>query len=113
MKLLILLHCSSGCSRILHCMRYKLIAKEFIHLFKRPSFCFGEKEPIAHECNDVEDKEDVKIFKLDGAERLRGELCKDQVNCPICEGRDSIAEGADLDRKDLHLSLDPESVYYS
>lgn len=103
MKLLVLLHRNSGCSRILHCVRYKLIAKKLIHLFKRLSFRFGEKEPIAYKCDDVEDEENVEVFKLNGAERLRGKLCEDQVDCPVREGCDGITEGTNLDREDLNF----------
>lgn len=86
-------------------MRYKLIAKEHIHLFKRLSFRFREEEPIACEGNDVEDEEDIEVFKLYGAERLRGELCKDQVDCPVRECCNGITEGSDLNREDLNALL--------
>jgi hypothetical protein len=88
-------------------VRYKLITKKLIHLFKRLSFRFGKEEPIACKCDDIEDEEDVEVLKLNGAECLRGKLCEDQVDCPVREGCDGITEGTNLDREDLKFSVSP------
>jgi hypothetical protein len=71
MKLLVLLHSRSCSSRILHGVRYKLVAKELVHLLESLALGLREEEPIASECNDVKDKEDVEVFELDRAQCLR------------------------------------------
>lgn len=80
MKLLVLFHSRGGGSRVLHGVRYKLVAKELVHLLEGLAFGLREEEPVANKCNDVEDKEDVEVFELDRAQCLRRELREDEVD---------------------------------
>lgn len=104
-KLLILLHSCGRRSRILHRVRYELVAEELVHLLEGLAFSLGEEEPIARKCDDVEDKEDVEVLELDRAKRLRGELGKNQVDGPVGESRDRVTESANFDREDLNLCV--------
>lgn len=104
-KLLILLHGCGRRSRILHRVRYELVAEELVHLLESLAFGLGEEEPVARKCDDVEDKEDVEVLELDRAKRLRGKLGKDQVDSPIGESRDCVTESANFDREDLNLCI--------
>lgn len=86
-------------------MRYKLITKELVHLLEGLTLRLGEEEPIASECNDVEDKEDVEVLELDRAQCLRGELGEDQIDSPVGEGCNGVTERADFDGEDLDNML--------
>lgn len=86
-------------------MRYKLVAKQLVHLLESLALGLREEEPIACERNDVEDEEDIEVFELNRAQCLWGELGKDQVDSPVGKGCDGIAECADFDRKNLGLML--------
>lgn len=84
-------------------MRHKLIAKEFVHLLKCLAFGLGEEKPITYKRDEVEDEEDVEVFELDGAERLRRKLCEDQVDGPVGEGCNCVAKCTNFDREDLFV----------
>ncbi|TKW51374.1 hypothetical protein CTA1_7051 [Colletotrichum tanaceti] len=51
--------------------------------------------------DDVEDEEDVEEFESDRCQRLGREGDEDQVDGPVGEGRQGVAEGADLEGEDL------------
>lgn len=101
MQLLVLLHGRGSSSGVLHGVRYKLIAEELVHLLEGLAFGLGEEEPVAGERNDVKDKEDVEVFELDRAQRLRTKLCEYEVNKPVHKGCDGVTECADFHRKNL------------
>lgn len=82
-------------------MRYELVAKEFVHLLESLALGLREKEPIASEGDDVENKKDVEVFELDRAQCLRGKLREYEIDSPIHEGCDGVTECADFDREDL------------
>lgn len=108
MELLIFFHSGGRCSRILHGVGYKLIAKELVHLLESLSFGLWEEEPVAEKCDDVEDEEDVEVLELDRGKRCRGELGEDQVDSPVGEGSNGVAQGANFHRENLkikHVSI--------
>ena len=82
-------------------MRHKLVAKKLIHLLKRLSFRLREEEPVAKECNDVEDKKYVEVLELDRSKCQGGELGEDQVDCPVGECGNSVTQGANFNGENL------------
>lgn len=86
---------------ILESMRNKLVAKKLIHLLQSPALGFWEEKCKAQKGNHVEGEEDVKIPEADRREGVWTELGEDQVDGPVCESRDCIAQSTDLDRINL------------
>lgn len=101
MQLLVLLHRGSRCSGVLHSVRNELVAEKLVHLLKSLALGLREEEPVAGEGDDVEDEEDVEVFELDRAERLRRKLRKYEIDSPVGEGCDGITKGADFDWENL------------
>lgn len=87
--------------RIFQRMRHQLITKQDIHLLQRPAFGLRVEENVADERDHVERKEDVKVAEANGCESRGAELREDEVEGPVGEGGDCVAEGADLGWEDL------------
>lgn len=61
----------------------------------------GIEENVAQQGDEVENEEDVKVSEANGRESLRAELSEDEVDDPVGEGGNGIAQGSDLDGEDL------------
>ena len=68
--------------------------------------CLWIEEDVTQQSDDVEHEEDVEVSETDRCQSLRAELRKDEVDCPVGEGRDGVSESADLDWEDLG-GIDP------
>lgn len=86
---------------ILECVRNELVTKHGIHLLQSSALGLGIEEPERQQSHDIEDEEDVKVSKPDPSQGNGRELRKDEVDGPVGEGRDGVAQGADLDGEDL------------
>lgn len=87
--------------RILERVRDELVTEHGIHLLQSSAFGLGVEEPERQQSHDVEDEEDVKVRKPDPGQGDGRELGKDEVDGPVGECRDGVAQRADLDGEDL------------
>jgi len=65
-------------------MRYQLITEELVHLLKCSSTCFRIEEEITQRRDNIEDEEDVEIAESNLRKCLWRELCKNEIDRPVC-----------------------------
>lgn len=96
-----LLLSSHGTFGVLKRVRHKSITEQLVHLLESPTLGLGEEKDVGQKGNDVEDEEDVEVSELNRGESSRGELGEDEVDGPVGEGSDGVAERTNFDRENL------------